>query len=249
MKTKYDKECTLSETHEDLLQRTRREVQIVKRRFSDLVAKVRQKIKDLDDGLVKLVAHLSCMSVLTEDDEMQVLRATSVDSIFIILRSYWSFLDYENLEDIAVNVCYDDTEHEWKEYGDAVKIFCERRISEFPNDSLHNGVDHQGMEKLYIWLDLTDPSLNRIKHLKEVIANILGRKASKLILENIARGSVCVTFLIATSLGEALFEKGSLTDQQKDAFRREHAISLKFKSTLIMFHQQQQKGIYNHTLF
>ena len=59
------------------------------------------------------------------------------------------------------------------------------------------------MDKLKITLDLKNPSLRHIRDLKEIIANILGLPASKLVLYDIVgRESVVVTVVMATWLGE-----------------------------------------------
>ena len=74
--------------------------------------------------------------------------------------------------------------------------------------------------------------------MKEVIADILGEEASKLVLQNVGSGSVVVTYLIATSVGEKLFLDSSgtakpLTQEQKDKLLEVNVVSLKFKEITI----------------
>lgn len=183
------------------------------------------------------------MGILKEDDETLVKRADNIDDIFTtVLMKYWNFLDYENFESIVVNMCGDDLDQEWEQYKDEVQKFCERRVSELPNGSLEDSsTRYEGMEKLVVKLNLDDPVLSRIKYLKEVIANILGVRASTIILQNIKAGSIVVTFLIAASLGKELFERTSLTKQQKHALSEAGVISMEFKSTLIMDVESEDK--------
>ena len=185
------------------------------------------------------------MYILSEEHQKQVSDASTVDDIFNILTKYWSFLDISNLEDIAKNVCCGhDTEEEIEQYKKEVQQFCKCRVSEFPPDSLNNSTDSEGMDKLVVILDVEDPLLKHVVDLKEVIANILEIPASKLVLCHIESGSVIVTFLIATSLGEKLFLKTSdpLAQEQKDQFMEAHVVSLEFKEVnLFSIHQRVKK--------
>ena len=204
----------------------------MKQRFSTLQTKIRRRINNVGD----FRAHVVGTGILKEDDETLMKRADNIDDIFTtVLTKYWSFLDYENFESIVVNMCGDDSDQEWKQYKDEVQKFCERRVSELPNGSLEDSsTRYEGMEKLVVKLNLDDPVLSRIKYLKEVIANILGVRASRIILQDIKAGSIVVTFLIAATLGKELFERTKLTKQQKLALSEAGVITMEFKSTVIM---------------
>ena len=168
------------------------------------------------------------MDILSEEDEQRVDKANNTDEVFIVIAKYWSFLDFVNLEDIVEHSCGEAEQKMMQEYGREVKRFCEKRVSEFPCDALRSDNDHAGMEEVYIALDLTNPSLNRIKDLKYVIANILGISASKLILINIGDGSIVAIFLITTSVATKI---SSLTEEQRATLKAAQVISLKFQST------------------
>ena len=152
-----------------------------------------------------LVAHLSGMHILREEHTKTVAESSEVDQIFFILPKYWSILDFGNLIDIAETFCSHEREAKKKLeiYKGKVQQFCERRVSEFPPGSLNNGASSKrGMDKLKITLDLKNPSLRHIQDLKEIIANILGLPASKLVLYDIVgRESVVVTVVMQWPLG------------------------------------------------
>ena len=221
----------------------------MKRKFSALQTMIRNNIKENADHKA-LAAHISGMYILTEEHEVQVANASTVDEIFYILPKYWSFLDFGNLDDIAETFCSHECEakKELDIYKGDVQQFCKRRVSEFPPGSLNNGTDSEGMDKLVVTLDLKDPSLRHVRDLKEVIANILGLPASKLVLYDIGIGSVLVTFLIAISLGEKLFlettgNAKTLTQKQEDQLLEIKVVSLEFKEiTVFCFNQQLKKG-------
>ena len=76
-------------------------------------------------------------------------------------------MDFENLEHIIVEHKCSSTEKErMNEYKQEVLNFCQRRVSEFPPNFLGSSGNDAGMKKLYITLNLEDPALKRIKHLK-----------------------------------------------------------------------------------
>ena len=236
------------ETKEDLRQKIRSDIERMRHKFSALQTMIRRNIKEKNVDHKDLAAHVFGMYILSEEHEKQVGSASTVDDIFNILTKYWSFLDFSNLEDIAKNLCSCDcnAEKQMKEYKKDVQQFCKRRVSEFPPGSLNNGTDSEGMDKLVVILNLHNPSLKHVLHLKEVIANILEQPASKLVLYDIGNGSVVVTYLIATSLGEKLFLKTSeaLTQKQKDKLLEANVVSLHFKEiTLFSIYQQRKSGM------
>ena len=218
------------EARDDLCQLITTDVRVMKYRFSILLEELWKSIDDHEET----VAVLLEMAILSEEDETQLKKTTCINEVRILLaHKYWSFLDYENLKHIVKAKCGDVQQIMMNEYGEEVKRFCERRVTEFPPGSLGTGTDHAGMKKLTVTLDLNDPSLKHIKHLKVVIANILGCPASKLVLYDIENGSVLVTFLVVASVGVKLFETRSLTSEQQVALREEHVISLQYESTFV----------------
>ena len=227
--TSGEQESAIFPEIEDLHQKIHKDVKMMKHKFSTLQTKIRKNIKE-NVSHEELASHVVGMYILSDDHEKQVKKASSIEEIFNILTKYWSFLDFSILENIAVNLCESfNAEEEIRLYRAEVVQFCERRVSEFPQGSLSHGTDSEGMGKLVVKLDLQDPSLKHVKHLKEVIADILEQPASKLVLHDIEYGSVLVTFLIATSLGDKLLIKRTLTEEQEDALREAHVTSLEFK--------------------
>ena len=242
---------TLSpEIEEDLRQRIHTETKRMKHRFSALQTMIRNNLKTENVNPEDLATHIIGMYILSEEHEKKIEKASNFEEIFNILTKYWSFLDFSHLENIAEIFCSDKCEakKELDKYKYDVQQFCKRRVSEFPQGSLNNGTDTEGMDKLVVVLDLKDPSLRHVLDLKEVIANILGQPASKVVLYNIGTGSIVVTFLIATSLGEKLFFEPisttkTLTHKQQDQLREINVVSMEFKEiTVFSIHQQLKKG-------
>ena len=168
------------------------------------------------------------MYILSPHDEEKVKQAECTNDVFNTLTKYWSLVDYANLESITQNeIACDNVRKEMKVYGDEVRKFCERRVSEVPPDVLKSSNSHEGMEKLVVTLDLNDPSLKYVKHLKEKIANILSLNTSDLLLYDIGKGSILITFLVMGKSTTSV--KVPLTAEQVAAFKKEHIVALKFR--------------------
>lgn len=224
---------------EDLCQRLHSDIETMRDKFSTLQTMIRTDIGGNADHKA-LAAHVSGMYLpMTAEHEKQVASASTIDEIFCILPKYWSFLDFKKLENIANIFCSPDGEAKklLEQYKHDVQQFCEHRVSKFPSGSLNSHLDIEGMDKLVVKLDLQDPLLKTVLHIKEVIATILQQPASKLVLCDIAPGCVIVTFWIATSLGEELFLKSLdaeiLTQKQKEKLLEADVVSMEFKGTIV----------------
>ena len=217
-------------------QKIRSDSQKMKDKFATLQTMIRNEIIKGNTDHKALAAHVSGMYILSEQHKEQVGNASTVDEIFFHLPQYWSFLDFSNLENIVENFCSPECEARKKleQYKLDVRDFCKRRVSECPEGSLND----DGIDEVVVILDLEDPLIEHVRNLKLVIADILGEEASKLVLKNIGKGSVVLTYLIATSVGEKLFLESPgtakpLTQEQKDKLLEANVVSLRFKEVTI----------------
>lgn len=112
----------------------------MKQKFSSLQTNIIKR----DVGHEDLATHVLGMGILSEDHKQEVNDAINANKIYNILTNYWSFLDYENLESIADNMCGEV--EEMKRYSKEVEEFCKRRVSELPPDSLGNGTNYNGIK-------------------------------------------------------------------------------------------------------
>jgi hypothetical protein len=238
------------EIREDLYQQVVRDTGRIKRKFSDLQEEIWKSITDIQ-GLVLLVLG---MGILSRDDEEQIRK--NPGAVATILTKHWSFLDFENLEHIVEHKCGSAEIRMMKEYKEEVLIFCQRKVSELPPNSLgsSNSSNNTGMNKLCIKLALDDPALQRIKHLKMAIANILGYHTSDLVLQNIEPGSVLVTYLVNATVGAQLVEQ-RMTARQMEALKADKVMWIRYDERIIIFSadlyssagQVVQTGNYNYT--
>lgn len=207
-----------------------RDTRRIKLKFSALQDEVWKSITDIQ-GLVQLVLG---MGILSKDDEEQIRKTPSAVSIILI--KYWSFLDFENLEHIVERKCSNAEKRMMKEYKEEVEIYCRRRVSELPPNSLANGSssNNTGMKKLCVLLALDDPALQSIRHLKMDIANILGCRTSDLVLQNVELGSVSVTYLVNATVGALLVEQ-RMTEKRKAALKVNEVIWIRYDERITIF--------------
>ena len=205
-----------------------RDTRRIKLKFSILQDEVWKTITDIE-GLVQLTLG---MGILSKDDEEHIRKTPS--AVSIILTKYWSFLDFENLEHIVERKCGNAEKRMMKEYKGEVEIFCRRRVSELPPNSLGSSSTNTGMKKLCVKLALDDPALHTIRHLKMTIANILGYRTSDLVLQNVEPGSVLVTYSVNDTVGAKLVEQ-RMTARQKVALKINKAIWIRYDGKTIVF--------------
>ena len=198
------------ETREDLYQQVVRDTRRIKQKFSTLQDEIWKTITDIQ-GLVQLTLG---MGILSKDDEEHIRRTPS--TVSIILTKHWSFLDFENLEHIVERKCGSAEKWMMKEYKEEVEMYCRRRVSEFPPNSLGSSSNNTGMKKLCVKLTLDDPALQSIRHLKMTIANILGCHTSNLVLQNVESGSVLVTYLVNDTISAKLVQQRMTVKQKAD---------------------------------
>ena len=225
------------ETREDLYQQVVRDTRRIKLKFSTLQDEIWKTITDIQ-GLVQLALG---MGILSKDDEEQIRKTPS--AVSIILTKYWSFLDFENLEHIVERKCGNAEKRMIKEYKEEVEMYCRRRVSEIPPNSLGSSSNNTGMKKLCVVLALDDPALQSIRHLKMAIANILGCRTSDLVLQNIQPGSVFVTYLVNDTVGAKFVQR--MTAKQKADLKANKVMWIRYDERITIFSADMvQTGIW-----
>jgi hypothetical protein len=205
-----------------------RDTRRIKQKFSALQDEIWKSITDIE-RLIQLVLG---MGILSKDDKEQIRKTHS--AVTMILIEYWSFLDFENLEHIVERKCGSAEKRMMKEYKEEVEIYCRRRVSELPPNSLGSSSKNTGMKKLCVKLALDDPALQSIRHLKMAIANILGCRTSDLVLQNVEPGSVLATYLVNATIGAQLVER-RMTDKQEAVLKANKVIWIKYDEKTTIF--------------
>ena len=227
----------------DLQAQLSNDLQTIQRKFAALLSNTRRSLRnhcDLDDVAtcaidLAFIASNKNISLLG-DHKDDILKATSVNQIFNILTAFWSFFNYDLLEHI-IEEC-DVDKAALRDYQDALKVFCERRVSELPQNVL-KGVDFN-RDKVWVKMELNNPTLREINNLKGRIAQILEVPVSGLFLNDIQSGCVQLEFLVPQRIMAALFP---LTEEQIHNLQQQaNVLTLKWRNGKVSINYEH--GIY-----
>ncbi len=177
------------------------DIKTIERKFAHLQTATRESLKKCNVILMSLVALLTSYrtsravieresNMLLADQQEDLRRAASVDEIFVIVSPFWSFLDFEILEDV-IKMFGADSDHNLAEYITELKEFLNTwkvepcKISRLDDDKKRT--------KLCFKLD-TD-SLAIYRDLKVAIARIFEVDVHALHLHSIEDGCIQLIFL------------------------------------------------------
>lgn len=188
----------------DQKQQLNSDVKAIQTKYANLLTSTRESLKERQKKPVELVAHLMgfrvFLAVLKKEDILladqhdKLERADSIDQIFITLSRFWSFLDYEILEDIIIKFGADDDRQNLDEYVQALKEFFDSwkvEPGKLNVQQIVGGVDTR--VKMYFKLDVN--SLQQYRDIKAAVARIFEVKVHSLCLCSIEEGCIELVFL------------------------------------------------------
>ena len=191
---------------EDEVQQLNSDIRTMERKFARLQLSIRESLKERNVPCMKLVDHLMAYrylhSVLTDkstlclsNQQSDLEKAENIDNIFRILTPFWSFLDFELLEDIISDrtLGADGDRQRLDEYSTSLKEFLYSWKVDAYEVCLHTSESLDSKVKLRFKLD-TD-SLAIYRDVKAAIARILDVQVCALQLYSIQEGCVELSFL------------------------------------------------------
>ncbi len=180
--------------------------------FASFTFKVRKSLEDhnipLDDlkdfvlSLRPFVADIA-VKLLDEMDEKKIENATSIVQVFITLRKYISFFNYEIIEKIIEWSGLVEDQERLQEYIRAFNYFCERNIFEIPVNVL--SADRSTAKKIVFKCIENGSSLEGVQSMKRKIAKAVGLKPLSLQLCSIKEGCIELHFLISADVANRIF--------------------------------------------
>ena len=191
---------------DDEVQQLNSDIRTMERKFAKLQLSIRESLKERHVPYMKLVDHLMAYrylhSVLTDKSTLYLShqqsdleKAESMDNIFRILTPFWSFLDFELLEDIVDDrtLGADGDRQRLDEYSTSLKEFLYSWKVDAYEVCHHTSESVESQVKLHFKLD-TD-SLAMYRDVKAAIARILDVQVHALQLYSIQEGCVELSFL------------------------------------------------------
>ena len=204
------------------------DVDKIKKEFAVLQTVIRLSLKEKGVTAQDVAAHVIGFGV-SEADQKKLETEQSLEKIFMLLTNYWSFLDCDLLDSIAEVYGSAEDHRKMAEYQRKLRAFCKRRLSETPKEMLLNlsngSVQSHASKRMTVKLNMSDPRLSVIKEIKATICKILNVKPEALVIKEIKRGCIEITYFILESVSKVFINK-PLTKDQCDAFRAAAVLSL-----------------------
>lgn len=179
---------------------------------------------------------------LLADKEAELEKCNTVTSIFTFLTTKCaSFLNYEIFQSILehYNVKVDQERLKYQDHLDA--YIKKHKIAEFIKiNPLLKTI--KWSKELTLKFDIESTCrLAKVDELKQFLAEILDLNPSSLQIVDIQEGCITVTFMIPTSVADALFTPDTkLTSQQEEKFRAALVLWLKCNSCTFHFKESEE---------
>lgn len=194
---------------QDIVQKLSQDTSSIIQSFADLDSNTSQSLKkqDVSVGTLINVALSIGVYVCTSDDkaalvqenkENMIQEAKTIDTVFISLRNYWSFFDYDILSHIIRHLGSDSDKDNLREYDEKFKLFCERKVTEVSPNIFDQDGQKRKRRRYFVVLVTRDivQNLKDIKAAERKVASLLGLNVSTLRLHRIDIGSIILVFSI-----------------------------------------------------
>ena len=199
-----------------------RETNHMRRKFAGLIHKVIASIKQAKvkvKALATFFQQIECISAVLVSARSSRLFFTSevihefesgdVDNIFRILKDYYSWFNFDLIEDIIEEFCGNDValKREVSDYKDHMKQYCENRLCQFP-DSLNGFGLHQDDAKPHVFKidgEWGTMRFSELRTIKTIICDALKLKEVSLFLRTVDNGCVELTFDIPKHVANVVF--------------------------------------------
>ena len=203
---------SLSENEKiDLAVQLRSEIRSIKARFSDFSVATRDSLESripldkIKDSILSLDAFTDDIGVkvLDPQDAKMIKMAESMSKIFMTLRNYVSFFNYEIIERLISQYGTNDDKKMLQKYCQALDAFCWRNVYEIPPNTFSS--PRPEAKELVFKCTQDTVTLYDVRIIKEKVARVLGLKYSTLQLHTIEKGCVQLCFLISAAVADRIF--------------------------------------------
>ena len=153
--------------------------------------------------VVKPLANTS----MSLSETMEVNDFKNMDQLFTNISKYWSWYNYDLLEDLIKRFGDEEDEAKLQEYLDKFTSILERRLPK-SQDSFSFGTRcRRGQKQLLIKIDKHwEIPLGQIRELHHKIAEILKKRPKVLYFSSVSKGCICLEFLVPESMAILLCE-------------------------------------------
>ena len=181
--------------------------------FASFTLFLEQSLEDQEIPLKKVADCVLSLQAFTEDigvkllekkDEKSIQHAQSVPEIFIILRPYVSFFNYEIMEHLVKHYGSTDDHSRLNKYLIAFNTFCQRSVFEVPRD-VYSAKSRANCKVFAVkCTDTVATTLEGIQGARGKIARVLGLRPSTLQLCSVVKGCMELRFFISTAVANLI---------------------------------------------
>ncbi|XP_064407491.1 uncharacterized protein LOC135352241 isoform X2 [Halichondria panicea] len=163
-----------------------------------------ERIKDLILSLDAFNDGIG-VKVLDPEDKQEIKNAKNLPEVFMTLRDYISFFNYEIVQYLIELLGSPDDQAQLREYCSAHDQFCHRNVFEVPAESF-SSKSRMKTAKVFV-LKCTErvATLEYVKRLTSRIAEALGLQRAALQLRSVKQGCLELHFLVTVAVAKRIY--------------------------------------------
>ena len=163
-------------------------------------------INEIADSVLSLEAFTEDIGhkLLMKEDESTIRKAESIPVIFLTLRAYISFFNYEIMEHLAKHHGSPDDHSMLEEYLTAFNAFCHRSVFEVP-PNVYSSKSRTDCKVFAVkCTERVATTLEGVRGVRGKIADVLGLRACSLQLCSVVKGCMELHFILSTAVANRI---------------------------------------------
>ena len=145
------------------------------------------------------------VKVLDAEDRQEIKNAKNLAQVFMTLRAYISFFNYEIVEYLIELLGSPDDQTQLREYCSALDQFCQRNVFEVPAEAFSSKSRIKTAKVFVLKCTERVATLEYVKRLTPRIAEALGLQRAALQLCSIKQGCLELHFLITVAVAKRIY--------------------------------------------
>ena len=145
------------------------------------------------------------VKVLESEDKQKIENAKNLAQVFITLRDYISFFNYEIVQYLIELLGSPDDQTQLHEYCSALDQFCKRNVFEVPAEAFSSKSRNKTAKVLVLKCTERVATLEYVKRLTQRIAEALGLQGAALQLCSVRQGCLELHFLITVAVAKRIY--------------------------------------------
>ncbi len=145
------------------------------------------------------------VKVLDSQDKQEIKNAKNLPEVFITLRDYISFFNYEIVQYLIELLGSPDDQTQLREYCSALDQFCQRNVFEVPAEAFSSKSRIKTAKVFVLKCTERVATLECVKRLTRRIAEALGLQKAALQLHSVKQGCLELHFLITVAVAKRIY--------------------------------------------